>query len=148
MSDITRLVAITEQSTKENNELKQQNVVLMQKIYELLTSVNVSGQLQAEANVNGGLRVRVEPSEDDIRREKISKLYINLKKSQKVKDYKENSQENVQEWLCKFDLECENIAKMTCNLNLTAKPFSNEEYVSCLKRKVRLFCNKEVKQCF
>ena len=148
MSDITRLVALTEQSTKENNELKQQNVALMQKISELLASVNVSGQLQAEANVNGGLRVRVDPSEDDIRREKISKLYMNLKKSQKVKDYKENSQENVQEWLCKFDLECENIAKMTCNLNLTAKPFSNEEYVSCVKEKLDYSAIKRLNSAF
>ena len=135
MSDIAKLVALNEQSIIENRELKQQNVALMQKMTELLANVRPPGAPAA-------------PSADDVRRERVSKLYINLKKSQKVKDYKEDSPENVREWLSKFDLECENVAKMTCNLDLSASPLTRDEYVSCLKEKLDYSAIKTLNSAF
>ena len=98
MSDIAKLVALNEQSIIENRELKQQNVALMQKMTELLANVRPPGAPAA-------------PNAEDVRREKVSKLYINLKKSQKVKDYKEDSPENVREWLSKLTWNVKTLQK-------------------------------------
>ena len=39
------------------------------------------------------------------RAEKISKIQINLRKSNKVREFKDSSEANVKEWLTKFDTE-------------------------------------------
>ena len=53
-------------------------------------------QMQAAINQNGQQQVQVPqgPSDAEIRKEKMSKLYMNIRKSQKVRDYKENGADN------------------------------------------------------
>ena len=125
MADLEKLIELQEISSKENAELKQQMAAQTELITRLLGSVNVGGQ---NLNIQPAA-----PSAADIRKSEISKLYINLKKSQKVKDYKEASSENICEWIAKYDLEVANIAKMTCNLDLSNKPLTRQEYIDCIK---------------
>ena len=46
------------------------------------------------------------------RAEKISKIQINLRKSNKVKEYKESAESNVKEWLAKFDTKLNTLKRM------------------------------------
>ena len=46
------------------------------------------------------------------RAEKILKIQINLRKSNKVKEYKESAESNVKEWLTKFDTELNALKRM------------------------------------
>ena len=127
MSDFDRLIALQEEQAKENAELKrqmaaQQAAAAQQsaQIAQLLAKINVQGAGQLQAQVQP-------PTAAEVRKTEISKLYLGLKKSYKVKDYKESSGENICEWLAKYDLEVENIVKMSCHLVLTANPLSKEE---------------------
>ena len=97
MADLEKLIELQEISSRENAELKQQMAAQTELITRLLGSVNVGGQ---NLNVQPA-----GPSAADIRKSEISKLYINLKKSQNVKDYKEASSEKIHEWIAKYDLE-------------------------------------------
>ena len=70
-----------------------------------------------------------------IRREKFLLLHQNLLKSTKVKDYKISNQENIREWLRKFDLHVDNIA-MACDINLSTAPLTQDEFKTLIKGKL------------
>ena len=46
------------------------------------------------------------------RAEKISKIQVNLRKSNKIKEFKESTETTVKEWLSKFDTEINTLKKM------------------------------------
>ena len=77
----------------------------------------------------------IQRSPEMIRREKFLLLHQNLLKSTKVKDYKISNQENIREWLRKFDLHVENIA-MACDINLSTAPLTKDEYKTLIKGKL------------
>ena len=133
MSELDRLIALQEEQSKENADLKRQMAAQSAaaaeqsaQIAQLLARISVQGAGQLQAQVQA-------PTAAEVRKSEISKLYLGLKKSYKVKDYKEGSGENIREWIAKYDLEVENIAKMSCNLDLSANPLSREEYINCIK---------------
>ena len=61
--------------------------------------------------------------------EKISKIQLNLRKSNKLKEYKESTETAVKEWLSKFDTEINTLKKMAG----IAGDLSREEIVELFK---------------
>ena len=56
-------------------------------------------------------------SSEDLRKQRYLVLFQNVQKCTKVKDYKMSSQENICEWLKRFDLCIENLSK-ACDIDL------------------------------
>ena len=67
-----------------------------------------------------------------IRAEKVSKLGLALRKSQKVKDFKETQECSMKEWLKRFDQELLTLKKMSG----IADNLTREEIVECLRDKL------------
>ncbi|CAL4184499.1 unnamed protein product [Meganyctiphanes norvegica] len=66
------------------------------------------------------------------RAEKVAKLSLALRKSHKVKDFKDASETNIREWLKRFDQEAGSLKKMSgINDDLT-----RSEYVEVIKDKL------------
>ena len=72
------------------------------------------------------------------RKIKVAQLHGFLRKSHKVKDFKDSGSENIKEWLIEFDEEIASHATLSCNLNLEneSDALTNREYVSLLKDKL------------
>ncbi|CAL4213510.1 unnamed protein product [Meganyctiphanes norvegica] len=67
-----------------------------------------------------------------IRAEKVAKLSLALRKSHKVKDFKDTSETNIREWLKRFDQEAGSLKKMSgINDDLT-----RAEYIEVIKDKL------------
>ena len=58
------------------------------------------------------------PSIEDIRREKVTKLYTLLQKSQKIKDYKESLDEPFRKWFDRYETELYSLGNINCNIDL------------------------------
>ena len=73
-TDVSKLIEFAEQSQNENKELKDLVTRLLSSIGQQNGHNDGGGAGAGNLNLN-------QPNAADIRREKISKLYINLKKS-------------------------------------------------------------------
>ena len=80
----------------------------------------------------------------DTRKEHYLTLFQNLQKSTKLKDYKISSQENVREWLKRFDLCIENLSK-ACDIDPAT--LTRDEYINLIKSRLDLsvLCEMELK---
>ena len=78
------------------------------------------------------------------RKEHYLLLFQNLQKSAKLKDYKISSQENVSEWLKRFDLCIENLSK-ACDIDPAT--LTRDEYINLIKSRLDLsiLCEMELK---
>ena len=72
------------------------------------------------------------PDAAQLRAEKLAKLSLALRKSGKLKDFKDSQQSNVREWLKRFDQELMQLKKMS-GIN---DALSDREYVDSLKDKL------------
>ena len=85
MSELEKLIELQEISSRENAELKQQIAMKVAAATEQTAFIN---RLLGSVNVGQNAQLNIQPvapSAADIRKSEISKFYINLKKSQKVK---------------------------------------------------------------
>ena len=77
-------------------------------------------------------RPQAPPNAAAIRREKLAKLGISLRKSGKVKDFKDAPESKIKEWLKRFDQELLQLKKLSgIDNNL-----EREEYIDCIKDKL------------
>ena len=74
-------------------------------------------------------------SSEDLRKQRYLVLFQNLQKCTKVKDYKMSSQENIREWLKRFDLYIQNLSK-ACDIDPAA--LTRDEYLNLIKSKLDL----------
>ena len=88
------------------------------------------------------------PSIEDIRREKVTKLYTLLQKSQKIKDYKESSDEPFRKWFDRYETELYSLGNINCNLNLAINAFTRDEYINCLQIKLDYEARKRLESAF
>ena len=152
MSGIEQLVAqLSKQFEQQETQFEQQA-----KILEILTGAQAGGDeasaeegppaggggatavaaaAAARAAINA-LPRPVKKSDAEIRSEKISQLHQLLRKFYKLKDYKTTSNEHIKEWLVDFEEEISNIAKLSCNLDLSASPLTRVDYVAILRDKL------------
>ena len=78
----------------------------------------------------------------------MTKLYTLLQKSQKVKDYKESSDEPFRKWLDRYHTELYSLGNINCNLDLTNHPMTCEEYGNCLQLKLDYDARKRLESAF
>ena len=98
--------------------------------------------------VGGGGPVPAVPTPAEVRREKMTKLYPLLQKSQKVKDYKESSDEPFRKWLDRYHTELYSLGNINCNLDLANHPMTCEEYGNCLQLKLDYDARKRLESAF
>ena len=77
-----------------------------------------------------GQQVNVDP--DALRREKVSKLGLSLRKSAKIKDFKDSADVKVKDWYQRFEAEVEHLKL----LNGIDNALQRDEFIECLKDKL------------
>ena len=106
---------------------------------------------QVDSYSNGGSRNSDNvgtPSSNSVprnaRKDNYLTLFQNLQKSAKLKDYKISSQENVNEWIKRFDLCIENLSK-ACDIDPAT--LTKDEYINLIKSRLDLsvLCEMELK---
>ena len=96
-----------------------------------------NGTPAAVANVRTSFKVRAD---------KLSQLNQSLRKSVRVKEYKQSSQENIKEWLSKYEDEMYGLARGVCKLNLTENDLTDIEYVDLVRCKLEFVITQELDQ--
>ena len=79
-----------------------------------------------------------------IRTDKLAKLSLALRKSSKVKDFKDTQESNIREWLKRFDQEIIQLKKMSG----IADNISRAEYVDFIKDKLDFTVQKRLDTAF
>ena len=141
----------------ENNDLLKVQNAELKKQTELLSSQ--SGAALHVHDADGGSGSEAEPSQPhttsrrvlspaDVHKTKVAQLHQLLRKSHKVKDFKDSGTENIKKWLVEFEEELNSQAILSCNLDLETKPLSDIEYVNLLKDKLSSYARKEIQQAF
>ena len=133
MADIEELKLLVDQQIRDgvtarteaklrSDEANRRHEESQQKVEDLLKEI---GRLRAAAAAAAAPAVGAAPAPGPAlgdagrlqaaaaaRAEKIFKIQINLRKSNKVREYKEPTESNVKEWLSKFDTELNTLKKM------------------------------------
>ena len=97
-----RIEKVVLDSVEQGNAARQQ-------LSELLQALRNIPQL------GGEIRAIVQPQQQDplvVRAEKLQRLSLALRKSSKVKDFKDNAETDIKIWLKKFDFEIVALKKM------------------------------------
>ena len=139
MSDkIEELLAkMAEKSDQQNDTIQQQSV----QIANLLTA------LQGMPGVNAPISVTVQPAAQNdaaVRADKIQRLAIGLRKSNKIKDFKHTKESNVRTYIKRFDEEIKSLKVMVgIQDNL-----SKDEYIPLFRANLEFNVLKRVEQVF
>ena len=115
-----------------NNLADAQNIDLQTSLAEALNVVARQSEMMQQLFQRLDVSANNNSSTIDIRKDKISKLYSCMQKSQKIKSYSENSGEPIKKWLERFHIELYTEADMKCNLELNSEPLSRYEYVQII----------------
>ena len=129
-------IAKQQEAIELQNENMNRQQEAIEKLIDRLTQSDASsvGHVGASSASRGTANVGHAPrSADEIRKDKYLNLFQNLQKCTKFKDYKFSSQENVREWIKKFDLQLGNLAT-ACDLKLTS--LTRSEYINLMKSKL------------
>ena len=117
----------------ESNKQKQQ-------MSELLAA------MQRIPNLGGQIRAVVQPVQPEVavvRAEKIQCLTVGLRKSNKIKDFRDTVDANIKDWIKKFDFEITALKRMVgINDDLT-----RDEYIPLLRDKLGLQCDQKIRLC-
>ena len=103
----------------------QFNQMLLDAILSLQITHNQNLQNQSLQNQNQTLQNQNQtttPSAEVVRGDKYTKLAITLRKSTKLKEFKEG--EDIRQWLIIFDKEVKYTASVMCKLNLQEEPLT------------------------
>ena len=84
------------------------------------------------------------PSEEAIRAEKLQKLSVNLRKSSKIKEYKDTQEMSIKEWLKKYEEEIQVLKRMSG----IDGDLSNTEKVQLLKDRLDYHVIKRLESAF
>ena len=133
-----RIEKLVLDSTKQGNESRRQISMLI----DVLKNIPKFG---------GELRAVVQPPRQDpveVRAEKLQRLTLALRKSNKIKDFKDVLETDIKTWLKKFDFEIVALKRMVGIADYLTK----EEYIPLIRDKLdytivkrldALFCTKE-----
>ena len=116
MADVNRLEQLVQQMAEQNQQMAEQNAKLI-------------AALSANPAQQQPLPQAQQPDVAAIRADKFAKLSLALRKSGKVKDYKDTQDTSVEEWLKRFDQEVLQLKKMSGINNDLAR----EEYIECIR---------------
>ena len=106
MGDIEQLKELVQQQTRDA-------VAAQRKVDELIAALALQRQAPIQAAPVHGPVPDAEAVAAAARADKVSKLGIALRKSYKVKEFKEAREESVKEWLTRFDQEITTLKKMS-----------------------------------
>ena len=126
-------------------EKQQKTMETLMKKVELCNSNGVSRDSDNEgASGTNAAHTNSQSVPRNTRKEHYLLLFQNLQKSAKLKDYKISSQENVSEWLKRFDLCIENLSK-ACDIDPAT--LTRDEYINLIKSRLDLsvLCEMELK---
>ena len=110
-------------------DVVEQNNLQKQQFSELLAAIRHKPQL------GGEIRAVVQPPPADavaVRADKVQRLTLALRKSNKIRDFKDVLESDIREWVKKFDFEIDALKRMVgINNDLT-----REEYIPLLRDKL------------
>ena len=110
-----------------------------------LTEANVRQKAEIDRLIGAmGRGIGGAPPAEAIRIKNMTALKLAFRKSSKVRDFKEDQELKVQEWLKQFDHEAETLK----NMNGIADALTREEYISCLKDKLEFGAIKRLDTAF
>ena len=112
------LAKIAEKSEQQQTQIMQQQT----QITSLLTAI------QGMPGINDPIRVTVQPAaqaDAAVRADKVQRLAIGLRKSNRVKDFKHTKDSNIRTYIKKFDEEIKSLKSMVG----IANDLSRDEYV-------------------
>ena len=110
-----------------------------------LTEANVMQKAEIDRLIGAmGRGIGGAPPAEAIRIKNMTALKLAFRKSSKVRDFKEDQDLKVQEWLKQFDHEAETLK----NMNGIADALTREEYISCLKDKLEFGAIKRLDTAF
>ena len=112
-------------------ELKQLVATMAADTAKLIAAISANPAAAAVAPAHGHVAPPA-PDPAQLRAEKLAKLSLALRKSGKLKDFKDAQQSNVREWLKRFDQELLQLSKMS-GIN---DALTDREYVDSLKDKL------------
>ena len=102
-------IAARNEAKLRSDEANRRHAESQQKVADLLEEVarlRVAAPVDAAAApVLGDAAAARAAAAVVARAEKISKMQVNLRKSNKIKEYKESTETTVKEWLSKFDTD-------------------------------------------
>ena len=108
-------IAAREETKVERDEANRRHIESQQKFTDLLAEVArlrvAAPGDAAAAPLLGDAAARAAAAAVIARAEKISKIQVNLRKSNKIKEFKESTETTVKEWLLKFDTEINTLKK-------------------------------------
>ena len=109
MAEIERLEQLVHQMAQQ---ITDKNAKMVEREAKM---ADENAKLIASMSVNPGQQQPMQQQQPDvaaIRANKLAKLSLALRKSGKVKDYKDTQDSNVEEWLKRFDQEVLQIKKI------------------------------------
>ena len=112
------LAKIAEKSEQQQTQIMQQQT----QVTSLLTAI------QGMPGINDPIRVTVQPAaqaDAAVRADKVQRLAIGLRKSNRVKDFKHTKDSNIWTYIKKFDEEIKSLKSMVG----IANDLSRDEYV-------------------
>ena len=110
-----------------------------------LTEANVRQKTEIDRLIGAmGRGIGGAPPAEAIRIKNMTALKLAFRKSSKVRDFKEDQELKVQEWLKQFDHEAETLK----NMNGIVDALTREEYISCLKDKLEFGAIKRLDTAF
>ena len=131
MADVGRLEQIVLQLAEQNQKMADENAKLI-----VALAANPAQQHQP---------VTVQqPDAAADRAEKFAKLTFALRKTSKIKDFKESQDSSVENWLKRFDQEVLQLKKMSG----IANDLSHAEYIECIRDKLDFGVTKRLETAF
>ena len=134
MGDMEELKSLVEKQLREN-------IAAQKRVDDLIEAIARAPLPHEHATALEGDAARAAAAVT--RAEKVSKLGIALRKSYKVKEYKDNHEGSIKEWLTRFDQECMILKKM-CGIN---NDLSVDEIVELFKDKIGVRSGQETGHC-
>ena len=131
------LAKMAEKSEQQQTQIIQQQT----QITSLLTAI------QGMPGINDPIRVTVQPAAQDVaavRADKVQRLAIGLRKSNKVKDFKHTKDSNIRTYIKRFDEELKSLKSMVG----IANDLTKEEYVPLFRASLDFNVLKRVEQVF
>lgn len=86
------------------------------------------------------------PTDGEVRKAKLEKLYMVWLKSTKLKEFKQSDNVDVRHWLLQFNSCIKDLAMATCNLDLEANSLVTHKFVKLLKFKLPFSIEQEISQ--
>ena len=143
MGELEQMKEMVHQLIQENAKVAQENAKMAQEGVQQKQDINRLIAALAEGRQQPGNHAPP-PDAAALRLEKLAKMGLALRKSSKVKDFKDTQESNIREWLKRFDQEVTQLKKMSG----IADELQREEYVDLIKDKLDFAVLKRLDTAF